>query len=123
VFSSRLLSNNVKFKIHETIIFPVVLYGCETWSLTLRKEHRLWVFENRVLRVIFGPNSDAMVGDWRKLHNDEFHSVYLSQSIITMIRSRRVREAGRVACMGRRGMHIGSWLESQKDRDQQEDLE
>jgi hypothetical protein len=59
----------------KTVIFPVVLYGCETWSLTLREEHRLWVFENRVLRRIFGPKRDED-GSWRKLHNDELHSLY-----------------------------------------------
>jgi hypothetical protein len=72
--SSRLLSRNVKVKIYKTIILPVVLYGCETWSLTLREEHRLRVFENRVLRRIFGPKRDEMTGEWRKLHNEEAKS-------------------------------------------------
>jgi hypothetical protein len=66
--SSRLLSRNVKDKIYKTIILPVVLYGCETWSLTLREEHTLRVFENRVLRRIFGPKRDEVTGEWRKLH-------------------------------------------------------
>jgi hypothetical protein len=69
LLSSRLLSKNVKINIHKTVILPVVLYGCETWSLTLRKVHRLSVFENRVLRKIFGPESDEVTGGWRKLHN------------------------------------------------------
>jgi hypothetical protein len=69
----------------------MVLYGCETWSLTLREEHKLRVFENRVLRRIFGPKRDKMTGDWRKLHNEELHSLYSSPSIIRMIKSRRVR--------------------------------
>jgi hypothetical protein len=73
LLSSRLLSRNVKFKIYKTIILPVVLYGCETWSLTPREEHRLIVFENRVLRSIFGPNSDEVTGEWWKLHNEELH--------------------------------------------------
>ena len=64
-----LLSKKLKIKIHRTIILPVVLYGCETWSLTLREEHRLRVFENRVLRV-FGPKRDEVTGEWRKLHNE-----------------------------------------------------
>jgi hypothetical protein len=71
VFSSRLLHRNVQVKIYKTIILPVVLYGCETWSLTLREEHRLRVFENRVLMRIFGSKRDEMTGEWRKLHNEE----------------------------------------------------
>jgi hypothetical protein len=73
LLSSHLLSRNVKVKIYKTIILPVVLYGCETWSLTLREEHRLRVFENRVLRRIFGPKRDEVRGEWRKLHNEEIH--------------------------------------------------
>jgi hypothetical protein len=82
------------------MILPVVLYGCETWSLTLREEHRLKVFENRVLRSIFGPKRDEVTGDWRKLHNEDLHNLYSSPSIIKMIKSRRMRWAGRVARMG-----------------------
>jgi hypothetical protein len=95
---------------------PVVLYGCETWSLTLREEHRLTVFKNRVLRRILGPKRDEVIGGWRKLHNEELHNFYCSP-IITRIKSRRMRWAGHVAQMGRRGMHIGFWWESQKERD------
>jgi hypothetical protein len=69
LLSSRLLSKNVKMLIYRTIILPVVLYGCETWSLTLRERHRLRVFENRVLRRIFGPNRDEVIGGWRKMHS------------------------------------------------------
>jgi hypothetical protein len=76
--SSRLLSRNVKVKIYKTIILPVVLYSCETWSLTLREDHRLRMFENKVLRRIFGPKRDEVTGEWRKLHNDELHNLYLS---------------------------------------------
>jgi hypothetical protein len=75
LLSSRLLSENVKIRIYKTIILPVVLYGCETWSLTLREEHRLRVFENRVLRRIFGPKRDEVIGGWRKLHNEELHDL------------------------------------------------
>ena len=73
LLSSRLLSKNVKIKIYRTIILPVVLYGCETWSLTLREERRLRVFENMVLRRIFGPRRDEVTGDWRGLHNEELN--------------------------------------------------
>jgi hypothetical protein len=66
--SSCLTSKNVKVKIYKTIILPVVLYGCVTWFLTLREEHRLRVFENRVLRRIFGPKRDEVTGEWRKMH-------------------------------------------------------
>jgi hypothetical protein len=68
LFSSCLLSENVKIRLYRTIILPVVLYECETWSLTLREEHRLKVCENRVLRIIFGPKRDEVAGEWRKLH-------------------------------------------------------
>jgi hypothetical protein len=76
LLSSRLLSKNIKIRIYEPIILPLVLCGCETWSLTLREEHRLRVFENRMLRRIFGPKRDEMTGGWRKLHNEELHSLY-----------------------------------------------
>jgi hypothetical protein len=76
LLSSRLLSRNVEVKIYETIILPVVLYGRETWSLTLREGHRLRVFENRVLRRIFGPKRDEMTGQWRKLRSEELHNLY-----------------------------------------------
>jgi hypothetical protein len=102
--SSRLLSKNTKIRIHETIILPVTLYGYETWSLILREEHRLRVFENRVLRRIFGPKKDEVRGGWRELHN-----LHFSPSKIRMIKSRRMRWGGHVARMGRRGIHIGYW--------------
>ena len=73
LLSSRLLSKNLKIKIYRTIIFPVVLYVCETWSLTVREERRFRVFENRVLRRIFGPNRVEVTGEWRKLHNEELN--------------------------------------------------
>jgi hypothetical protein len=101
LLSSRLLSKNLKIRIYKTIIFLVVLYGCETWSLTLREEHK--VFENRVLRSISGPRRDEVRGVWRKLHNKELHNLYSSPSIIRMIKSRKIRWAGHVARVGRRG--------------------
>jgi hypothetical protein len=84
--------NNINLKVffNVSIILSVVLYGCETWSLTLREEHRLRVFENRVLRRIFGPKRDEVTGEWRKLHNEELHDLYSSPSIIKIIKSRRM---------------------------------
>jgi hypothetical protein len=79
---------------------PVVLYGCETWSLTLREEHRLRVFENRLLRRIFGPKRDEMTGEWRKVHNEDLRDLYSSPSIIRIIKSRRMRWAVHVARLG-----------------------
>jgi hypothetical protein len=95
-----LLSRNVKAKIYTTIILPVVLYGCETWSLTLSEKHRLRVFENRVLRRIFGPKRDEVTGEWRKLHNEELRNLCSSPDIIRQVMSRRMRWAGHVARMG-----------------------
>ncbi|KAJ4447245.1 hypothetical protein ANN_09249 [Periplaneta americana] len=100
VLSSSLLSKNVKVRIYKTVILPVVLYGCETWTLTLRDENRLRVFENKVLREIFGAKRDEVTGEWRKLHNTELHALYSSPDIIRNIKSRRLRWAGHVACMG-----------------------
>jgi hypothetical protein len=76
------------------------MYGCKTWYLTLREENKLWVFENRVLRRIFGPKRDGVTGGWRKLHNEELHDLYSSPSVIRIIKSRRMRWAGHVARMG-----------------------
>jgi hypothetical protein len=87
----------------------VVLYGYETWSLTLREEHRLRVFENRVLRRIFGSKRDEATGGWRKLHNEELHGLYSSSSIVRVIKARRMRWAGYVARGGGEGciQHFG----------------
>jgi hypothetical protein len=97
LLSSRLLSKNVNVRIYKTIILPVGLYRCETWSLTVREEHKLRVFEKRVLRRIFGPKRDGVMEGWRKLHNEELHNLYSSPSIIRVIKSRRMRWAGHVA--------------------------
>jgi hypothetical protein len=82
----------VKVRIYKTIILPVVLYGYETWSLTVREEHKL-----RVLKRIFGPKRDGVMGGWRKLYNEELHNLYSSPSIIRIIKSRRMRWVGHVA--------------------------
>jgi hypothetical protein len=94
------LSRNLKVKIYKTIILPVVLYGCETWALTSREELRLRVFENRVLRGIFGPKRDEITGEWRKLHSGELHNLYSSPDIINQNKSRRMRWTGHVARTG-----------------------
>jgi hypothetical protein len=100
LLSSSLLSKKLKIKIDRAIILPVVLDGCETWSLTLREERRLRVFENRVLRRVFGP------GEWRKLHNEELSDLYSLPNIVRVVKSRRMRWAGHVACMGQgRGVY------------------
>jgi hypothetical protein len=114
--SSRLISKNLKIKIYKTVILPVVLYGCETWSLTLRKEHRLRVSENRVLWKMLGPKREED-GSWRKLHNDELHNLYSSPNIVRVIKSRRMRWAGHVARMGEGEMFTGFWLGGLKGRE------
>jgi hypothetical protein len=93
LLSYRLLSKNLNFRIYEIINLSVVLYGFEAWSLTVR-EHRLRVFENWVLRRIFGPNKYEVMGGWTKLHNEELHYLYSSPSIIRIMKSRRMRWTG-----------------------------
>ncbi|KAJ4434360.1 hypothetical protein ANN_22919 [Periplaneta americana] len=98
--SSSLLSKNLKVIIYKSVILPVVLYGCVTLTLTLREEYRLRVFENKVLRKIFGAKRDEVTGEWKKLHNTELHAFYSSPDIIRNIKCRRLRWAGHVARMG-----------------------
>ena len=91
ILSFHLLSKKLKVNTYKTIILPVVLYGCETWSLKLREEHTLRVFENKVLRKIFGAKRDEIIGEWRKLHNAELHTLYSSPNIIRNLKSRQLR--------------------------------
>jgi len=88
LLSSRLLSKNLKIKIYRTIILPLVLYGYETWWLTLRDERKLRVFENMVLRRIFGSRRNEVTGEWRRVHNEELNDLYSSPNIVRVIKSR-----------------------------------
>jgi len=88
------------FFIYRTIILPGVLYGCDTWSLTLREERKLRVFEKMLLRRIFGPRRNEVTGEWRRLHNEELNDLYCSPNIVRVIKLRRMRWAGYVKCMG-----------------------
>jgi hypothetical protein len=108
ILSSWLLSKNLKIRIYTTIILPAVLYGCEAWYLTLREEHRLGMFENRMLKRIFGLKRGEVTGEWRNLHNEE-------PSIIRIIKARRMRWAGHVARMGEKRNAYGCWWESQRE--------
>jgi hypothetical protein len=99
MFCIPVLYKKPKIKLYKIVILPVVLYGCETWSVTLREVHRLRVFENTILRKIFAPKREEDES-WRKLHNDELHSFYTSPNIVRVIKSRRMRWAGHVALMG-----------------------
>jgi len=121
-FVSRLLSKNLKIKIYSIIILPVVLYECETWSLALREERKLKVFENMVLRGIFGPRRDEVTGEWRRLHDAELNDLYTSSNIVRVIKSRRMRWAGHVARMGEERGCIGSWCGNRREREHWGDL-
>jgi len=116
ILSSTLLSKNLKIEIYRIIILSVVLYGCETWSLTLREERRLRVFENRVLRRTFGPKRNDVTREWRKLYNDKPNDLYFSLNVVRVIKSRKMRWVGRVACMGRGEVHTGFWWGNLRER-------
>ena len=97
---------NLKIKIYRTIILPVVLYGCKTWSLTFRDDRRVRVFEKRVLRRMFGHKKDELTGEWRNIHEEELNYMYCSAIIFRVIKLRKMRWAGHVARMGeRRGVY------------------
>jgi hypothetical protein len=112
----KLLSENFKIKVCNIIIFLVALYGCETWSLTLRR-NILRAFENRALRRICRPRRNEVVGGWVKLHNGELRKLYFSPSIMRMIKSMKVRWVGLVARLERRVIRIGYWWKPQRERD------
>jgi len=112
-----LLSKNLKIKIYRTIILTVVLYGCETWSLTLREERRLRVFDNRVLRRIFWPKRDEVTGEWRKLHSEELNVLCSPPNIVRVIKSRRMRWGGHVARMWKGEACTGYWWGNLAERD------
>jgi hypothetical protein len=103
----HLISPNTKIEIHEFIILPVFLHGCETWSLTLNKERKLRVSEERLVRNIFAPKREAVTGWWRKLHNEELHDLYSSQNIFRMIQARIMRWS----------WHVTRWWGNLKERD------
>jgi len=112
-----MLSINIKIKIYRTKILPVVLYACETWSLILREERKLRVFENMVLRRIFGLRRDEVTGEWRRLHNEELNDLYCSPNIVRVIQSRRMRWDGHVARMGEERGCIGSCWGNRREGD------
>ena len=118
--SSSLLSKNEKVKVHRNISLSVVLYGCETRFLTLREERGLRVFENRVLRRIFGSKRDEVTGEWRKLLKEELNDLYSSTNIFRVIKS-RMRWAGHVARVGRVEVYTGFWLRKLRERNHMED--
>jgi hypothetical protein len=106
-FEEILSLRNLKIKIYRTIILPVVLYGCETLSLTLREKRRLRVFENRVLRRVFRPKRNEVTGEWRMLHNEKLNGLYSSPNIVRVVKSRRMRWAGMWCVWGRSAQGVG----------------
>jgi hypothetical protein len=113
---SPLLPKNIRTKVMGTIILHVVLYGCKPWSLILREEHRLNVFENRVLREIFGAGKEEVTGEWRKLHSEELHDLQVSQNFIWMTSSMKIRWAGHVARMRESRNAYSVWMGKTEER-------
>jgi hypothetical protein len=111
----------MKIKVHRNIILPVVLYECATWSPTLREESRLSVFENRVLRRLFGPKRDEVTREWRKLHKAKLNDLFSSPYIAWVIKSRRMWWAGNVADIGRGEVYTGFWCGNSREGDNLED--
>ena len=116
LLSSSLLSKNLKIKMYRTVILPVV-FGCETWLLTLMEEHRLRVFENSVLRRIFGPKWQKGKGEWKNLHNEVLNDLYPLPNIVQVIKLRRVRWAGPQHVWVRGEAYTGFWWGNLRDRD------
>jgi len=122
LLSSRLLSKNLKIKIYRNINLPVVLYGCESWSLILREERKLRLFENRMLRRIFVTRRDVVTGEWRRLHNEKLNDLYSSSNIVRVIKSRILIWVGHVARMDEERGCTGSWWGNRREVDQWGDL-
>jgi len=116
------LGTSFKIYLDRTIILPVVLYGCKTWSLTLREERKLRVFGNMVLSRIFGTRRDEETVEWRRLHNEELNDLYSSPNIVRVIKWRRMRWTGNVARMGKETGCIDSWWGNRREGDQWGDL-
>jgi len=114
-----LLYKKIKTKIHRTIIFLLVLFGCDTLSLTTSEEHRLRVFKYRVLKRLFGPKRYKVTGEWRKLHNEELNGLYSLPNIVWVVKLRKMRWVGHIASMGE--VHTGFWLGKLRKRDHLED--
>ena len=113
---------NCDYNVYITTNLPVALYGCETWSLTLREERKLRVFENMVLRRISGPRRDEVTGEWRRSHNEELNDLYASPNIVRVIKWRRMRLAGHVARMGKERIVYGVLVGIPGGRDHWGDL-
>jgi hypothetical protein len=121
MFCLPICQPKIEIQKHRTIILPVVLYRYETWSLTLREERRLKVFENRVLRKIIGPKKGEITVEWRELHNEELNDLYYSPNVIRVNTSIRMRWAGHVVHIGREKVHTGFSWGNLKERDHFED--
>jgi len=121
LLSSRLLSKNTKIQIYRIIIFHVVLYGCETWSFTLRDESRPKMFENRVFRRIFGPKKNEVRREWRKLRNEELNDGYFSPNIVRVMKTENNKMVGSRSMYGGAEVCIGFWWGNFRERDHLED--